>query len=582
MLDLQASEPTLLSGPDDPVITPGPLPGAVRRRAWHRVLRSSKHLPLVLLMVAYTVRFGTATVHTLQAYGQSAYDLSLYDQGIWLLSRFHAPFMTVMGTDMFAAHTAFIFVLLVPLYWIYPHTAALLVVQTMALALGAVPVYLLGRRLLNSTVLAILLATAYLLNPAIQQGNLEQFHVEAFEVPLLGFAIYAAVAWRPRLLAAMVVLLLLCKQDEALYLVPLGLWVLLRRDRRAGTAVIGSAVAVGLVENLVIVPVLLNGVPTSYAGWWPFGSLSATLHVLVYKPGQFWDFAVSQSRPFYVWQMCVSAGFAFLFAPGILAVALPELAADTLSSNPYLHQIIRHYSMPLAAVLLCAGVCGIARTTSARRRWLACLGVTVCALWSCTLWGDAPFSEHAVPTPDPSIAPVHQMDRLLSRLPPNAVISAEESFVPNIDHRTQVYVFPTPFSASYYGNPDQDGQQLPFASQVQYLLLPQCITCVPDMVPGSAQVFNGIASQFRVVGRVSGMVLYERRGPARGSPPGEAPGPQPVTPAPPAGARLGRPGQAGGGARQQQAARGGQGTPGPPAGPPWNGRNGAARSRSLR
>jgi len=463
-------------------------------------------------MVAYAVRFGTVTVDSLRAFQQDAYDLSLYDQGIWLLSRFHAPFMTVMGTDMFAAHTVFILVLLVPLFWVYPHTAALLVVQAMALASGAVPVYLLARHLLKSTVLATMLAAALLLNPAIEQGNLEQFHVEAFEVPIIGFAIYAAVVWRPRLLAVMVVLLLACKQDDALYVIPLGLWVLAKRDRKTGAALVGSAVLVGLVENLVLVPVLLNGIPTTYGGWWPFGTFSETLRVAVHQPGKFWNFAISQGRPFYLWQMSFSTGLAFLAAPGILSVALPELAADTLSSNPYLHQIIRHYSMPVAAVLLCAGVCGIARATSARRRALAATAVTLCALWGCALWGDAPFSDNAIPPADPNTPAVVSTEHLISKIPPGAVVSAAQNFVPNIDHRKQVYMFPTPFSQAYYGNPKYNGDELPFASQVQYLLLPSCISCNPNLGDSAQVVFDRITGEFRVVGSTPLVVLYERKG----------------------------------------------------------------------
>jgi len=470
------------------------------------------YVPLVVLMVLYVIRFATTTVDSLQSFQQDAYDLSLYDQGIWLMSRFHAPFMTVMGTNMFAAHTVFIFVFLVPLFWIYPHTAALLVVQAMAEAAGAIPVYLLGRRLLNSSVLATMLGAAYLLNPGIEQGNLEQFHVEAFEAPLLAFAIYAAVVWRPRLLFAMVVLLLMCKQDDALYVVPLGLWVLMRRNREIGAAMIGSAVAVGLLENLLIVPTLLNGIPTTYAGWWPFGTMSATARTVVRRPGEFWDFAISQGRPFYVWQMLFSTGMAFLVAPGILAVALPELAADTLSSNPYLHQIIRHYSIPVAAVLLCASVCGIARTTSPHRRAIATTLVTLCALWGCVLWGDAPFSDNPIIPSDPNDPSVVATRHLINELPPNAPVSAAENFIPNIDHRAQVYLFPMPFSQSYYGNPEYDGEELPFASQVQYLLLPSCISCDGNLGLPDQVVFNRIAPAFRVVGRTSGVVLYERNG----------------------------------------------------------------------
>jgi uncharacterized membrane protein len=524
-----------------------------------RLVGWSKHFPLVVLMALYVVRFGTVTVDSLRVFQQDAYDLALYDQGIWLLSRFHAPFMTVMGTDLFAAHTAFIFLLLVPLYWVYPHTAALLVVQSMALALGAVPIYVLARRLLpgpptaslgrdlrpangattssfavisrglggvgtrhdvagapalgtaGATVLATMLAAAYLLNPAVQQGNLEQFHVEAFEAPILGFAIYAAVVWRPRLLLVMVVLLLLCKQDDALYVVPLGLWVTFRRDHNLGLAITGGAVAVGLLENFVLIPALLNGIPISYAGWWPFGSAHNTLDVIIRKPGQFWNFATAEGRPWYLWQMVFSTGLLFLLTPGILAVALPELAADSLSSNPYLHQIIRHYSMPLAAVLLCATVCAIAKISSPSRRVFATAGVTLCALWAAVLWGDLPFSDNPITPPNPGTPAVASLARLVDEIPPNAVVSAAENFVPNLDHRTQIYMFPTPFSQSYYGNPRYDSEELPFASQVQYILVPACIACDDNLGESAQVIFDRVAHEFHEVGRASGNVLYERK-----------------------------------------------------------------------
>ena len=36
------------------------------------------------------------------------------------MSRFHAPFVTLMGRNLFGDHTSFILVLLVPFYWLVP------------------------------------------------------------------------------------------------------------------------------------------------------------------------------------------------------------------------------------------------------------------------------------------------------------------------------------------------------------------------------------------------------------------------------------------------------------------------------
>ncbi|MCL2394494.1 MAG: DUF2079 domain-containing protein, partial [Acidimicrobiaceae bacterium] len=193
-----------------------------------------QHLPVALLVVAYAVRFSLLSINVYNGYGDPPYDMALFDQGIWLLSRFHAPFVTVMGRNLFGDHTAFILLLAVPLYWIYPHAQLLLVLQSCLLAAAAIPIYLLGRKLLGSTVLATVLAGVYLLNPALQNGNLEQFHPEAFLTLAIAIAIYAAVVWRPRLLLGAVIAALLCKQDTALLIIPLGIWVLWRRNRRLG------------------------------------------------------------------------------------------------------------------------------------------------------------------------------------------------------------------------------------------------------------------------------------------------------------------------------------------------------------
>ena len=480
---------------------------------------SLKYVPVVLMMVLFTARFGTDSTDNLRAYQQYAYDFSLYDQGIWLMSRFHAPFMTVMGTNMFAAHTVFIFLFLVPLYWVYPHAAALLYIQASAVALGAVPIFLLGRRLLGSSLLATLLAAAYLLNPAVQLGTMEQFHVEAFEAPLLALAIYSAVAWKPRLLLVAVVLLLMCKQDDALYVVPLGLVVALMGHRRFGLSVASAGVAVGLAENLVLIPLLLNGIPISYGSWWPFGSLSHTVQVIVRYPSQLWAFMTTDTGPsrlWYMWQMAFSSGLLFLLSPWILAVGILEFAADTLSSNVYLHQMSRHYSIPVAAIFVCAGVCAIARLATPRRRTVATVVVLLCALWSCVLWGDAPFSDNKILPANPDDPSVLALDQLIAaHLPANAVLSTADNLAPNLDHRDQIYLFPTPFSQLYYGNYHYDGTELPMAAQVQYLLLPSCISCDAYMGQTGQTVFNRVSRQFHLVGSTGQYMLYKRNGEPR-------------------------------------------------------------------
>ena len=73
------------------------------------------------------------------AFQQPGFDLGIFDQGVWLLSRFKAPFVSIMGLNLFGDHASYILLALVPLYWLWPAAQALLIAQTLALCLGAIP-----------------------------------------------------------------------------------------------------------------------------------------------------------------------------------------------------------------------------------------------------------------------------------------------------------------------------------------------------------------------------------------------------------------------------------------------------------
>jgi uncharacterized membrane protein len=468
--------------------------------------RVAPHLPLGALVVAYAVRFSLLSVSVYDGYASPPYDMALFDQGIWLLSRFHAPFVTVMGRNLFGDHTCFVLLLVVPLYWVYPHAQALLVLQSCLLAAAAVPIYLLARRLVDSTVLATALAAAYLLNPALQHGNLEQFHPEAFLTLALALAIYAAVAWHPRLLTGAVIAALLCKQDTALLIIPLGLWVAVRRHRAGGLLIAAAAAAWMAIAFEVIINALL-GTTSFNATRIPFGGTGGFIRAIFEEPGQVWAYLRANGRPFYLWQMGTSVGWGFVFAPEVAAIAILTFLENELAAFVYMHQILYHYSMPLVPVLVAGTVFAVSRLATRRRRQAATVVVTACALFTCFLWGLAPFSEHTYPHWSPSSPEVADINAALKALPPHAVVSAYYPYVAHIDHRTRVYMWPTPFAAKYWGLYTEEGQRLPFAGQIQYLALPT------DLTGSDAATFEQIAPQYRIVEQVGDVAVYRKTGP---------------------------------------------------------------------
>ena len=474
------------------------------RRVWS-VVGDPQHLPVMVLLglfIGWNFYLGWRLYY---GYGYPPFDLAIFDQGLWLLTHFHAPFVTVMGRNLFGDHTSFILLLVAPLYRLVPEPQGLLVLQTLMIAGAAIPIYLLARKLISSTWIPTLLVAVYLLNPALQQGNMEQFHPEAFQVLIISIAIYAAYESRGVLLGVMVVLALLVKEDAAVLIVPLGAWVLWRRDKAWGLRIIGAAIIWGVIANLMIIPAIL-GTNNFYASRIPFGGFSGFVATVIRRPAQLWSYLRSDGRGYYVWQMGFSAGWAFLLAPEIAAIALLVVAENVLSNDPYMHQIIYHYSLPIVPVLVLGTVVAIAAQKSQRRRNVVTGVVVASALWSCVLWGLAPFSNGGVfPIWNPGSAATQTAAAIERSIPPDAVVAAWYPLVAHLDHRTQIYVWPNPFSAANYGLGTDTGSRLAGASQVRYLVLPSPLTDANDIT-----TFDTIRNSFHLVESANGLALYER------------------------------------------------------------------------
>jgi hypothetical protein len=163
--------------------------------------------------------------------------------------------------------------------------------------------------------------------------------------------------------------------------------------------------------------------------------------------------------------------------------------------------------MPTVVVLALGTVFAIGALSTAFRRYLATTMVFVAAFVSCVFWGLAPFSRQSYPHANPSGPQVLAINSLLRTVPANAVVSAYYPYVAHLDHRTRIYQWPTPFRAEYWGLYRQEGQRLPFANQVQYLVLPV------DLSASDQQLLASISKQYVAIGRQGGVVVYRRSSP---------------------------------------------------------------------
>jgi len=461
---------------------------------------------LGVFVVGWTWYFTSLTLDVHHGLGTSSYDFGLYDQGVWLLSRFDAPFVTLMGRNLFGDHTSFILVLLVPLYWVAPSAGALLFAQAALVGAGAIPIFAYARRRLKSGALALAFAAMYLLHPAVGWTNLENFHPDAFLGFFVATAIYAALERKWRLYVVFVVLSLLVKEDASLVIVPLGVWVALRRDRRIGLLTMAGSIGFMLVAMLVVMRTLV-GVPTRNAWRIPFDGPGGLVRTTLTKPGDVVDHLRSDGRGFYLWQMVAPFAWVAARLPSVALISALVLFTNVLSTYAYQYMIQYHYSM-IAVPALALGAVHAAGALAGRTRVVVVALAAGVSLLTATLWGPLPFSRNELAVWPPSHPGAVAAGDIADDVPVGAVISVHHSIAPHLARRQKIYQFPNPFRVVLYG-PDisLEGTRLgDRAEDVEYVLLP-----VARSDEESADLAR-ISAAFELVGSNAYWELYKRSG----------------------------------------------------------------------
>ncbi|MDC0670210.1 DUF2079 domain-containing protein [Nannocystis radixulma] len=169
----------------------------------------------------------------------TVYDLGIYDNLVWQTS--HGHFLDcslIRGGNHMSAHFDPILLLLGPIYLLYPHAETLLVIQTLWLASGALPLWLAARRRLKNEWMATILAFVYFLYPALHGVNMFDFHSVALMVPLAMWAVYLLDAGAMRRYWLVFALLLATREDISLLNCFIGAYAILIGRTRTGLATI--------------------------------------------------------------------------------------------------------------------------------------------------------------------------------------------------------------------------------------------------------------------------------------------------------------------------------------------------------
>ena len=329
---------------------------------------------LVLFAIGFLVLFFSSfTRHML--FQSTLWDLGIFNQAAFLISRGEAPLITTLGFHILSDHAALILYPLAILYWLWPGPEILFVVQSLSFALGSIFIYNLAKQKDLSEDWALVGVACYLLSPVLFNVNLFDFHPDVLAVPALLWAVQAGLARRPWQLACAVLVILSCKEILSLTVIALGVWLFwVVGQRLYGVFVVTVGAGWFLFATYYLIPHFTPGkLPSGVSRYSYLGaSLSAIFWHALNNPGLVVQrFFTGEALNYYI----------LLLAPVVIALswrqaaimlpALPAFLLNVLSSESIQRNLSFQYQLTIFPFLILWLLYSIATFQKEQKRlWL--------------------------------------------------------------------------------------------------------------------------------------------------------------------------------------------------------------------
>jgi uncharacterized membrane protein len=287
----------------------------------------------------------------------TAWDLGIFDQAVYLISQGQKPISSFLGFHILGDHAALVFYPLAVLYKIYPSVYWLFAVQSVALAIGALPIWHLARQAGLKDSQGVAIASSYLLYPLVFNINLFDFHPDVIAIPALLMAVWLAKEGQIWWFCVSLLVVFACKEVLSLTVVALGAWLLLFEKRRlCGAIAIVTGIAWFVFATKGIIPFFGGAAASidrhisrySYLGH-SFGEIFQNL---LFHPRLILAKVFSVDNLFYLVLLLAPVIWGFSLS-GIqpLIATIPTFAINLLADDPLQKDLIHQYSLAIIPFL---------------------------------------------------------------------------------------------------------------------------------------------------------------------------------------------------------------------------------------
>ncbi|MFH0877371.1 MAG: DUF2079 domain-containing protein [Candidatus Omnitrophota bacterium] len=425
-----------------------------------------------ILVGLYTLVFCFVCAIKYKFYIYNDFDLAVHDQVMWNLCH-GSLYSSILRLDFLGNHAHLILFFLVPIYKLFASPLTLLFIQTLLMALGAIPLFLLARSVLGSAWFALSLATAYLFYPGLGYTNLFEFHPPALAIFFLLWMLYFYHRNRFGIFVLFMVLAMLCQENVPLGVIMVGLLAAVNRRRWFWIVVplLGGA-AYFLFAIKILMPHFNKGVMQFLQLYAHLGSSYGEVIANIIKhPIMVLRIMLAPVKLWFLFQLFAPVAFLCIASPIALAVGLPLFMQHLLSMRVHEITIVTHYTADVIPYIFFAAVFGFHRLM--RLPWLkkfpaflAYLVVVTSIGLNFWLGPQAKIGRFiAAYWPKKEVAKVKEA--FVQKIPPGKSVVATFEFLPHLTHRRGLYSFHHVYQGLY----TMSSQAYTLPEDVEYALI---------------------------------------------------------------------------------------------------------------
>jgi uncharacterized membrane protein len=410
------------------------------------------------LFVLFVTTICLKQYHLLYGLHYPDFDLGIFTQGVYLLSRFETPFVTIRGLHLFGDHFTFINLIFVPFFWIFSSPLVLLYGQTLVLGISGLVLYEICKIRLGSALTIAFVITLFYFYPPLWHLSLRQYHASSFAV------LFALLFWlgfekkNPTLALVSCIGLFLTKENMPLLAGGLAFYTWTFKRWKPGFYLwILSILAFALLLKLVI-PHFSGMSEYAYSdralgafyGW--FNGDTSFSHFMG-------NTLLREENPEYLFGLFSPLMFLPLINPGAFLLN-PLFHLNLITDWPYSHSIQYQYIAGIIATMMISTVEALAYLEKkfATIRWKKTVTASVTALLAGVLYMNITILGPHYLRPNKVYAefPVIEHDVISNAKEINTLVGDDAITVHYIllglfATRELTFMWPNPFENSYYG-----------------------------------------------------------------------------------------------------------------------------------